>query len=47
MNKVINGKRYDTEKAELIGEWTNGHRYGEFEYEIEECYKNKSGKFLL
>ncbi|WP_245191097.1 hypothetical protein [Anaerococcus rubeinfantis] len=47
MNKVINGKRYDTEKAELIGEWTNGHRYGEFQYECEELYKKKTGEFFL
>lgn len=47
MNKVINGKRYDTETAELIGEWTNGHRYGEFQYECEELYRKKTGEFFL
>lgn len=24
MKKIIEGKRYDTEKAELVGEWDNG-----------------------
>lgn len=47
MNKVINGKRYDTETAELVGEWTNGHRYGEFQYECEELYRKKTGEFFL
>ena len=47
MNKVINGKRYDTEKAELVGNWTNGHRYGEFQYECEELYRKKTGEFFL
>lgn len=23
MNKIIKGKRYDTEKAEMVGEWEN------------------------
>lgn len=47
MNKVINGRRYDTETAELVGEWTNGHRYGEFQYECEELYRKKTGEFFL
>ena len=47
MNKVINGKRYDTETAELVGEWTNGHRYGEFQYECEKLYRKKTGEFFL
>lgn len=47
MNKVINGKRYDTETAQFIGEWNNGHRYGEFQYECEELYKKKTGEFFL
>ncbi|KWZ95983.1 hypothetical protein HMPREF3224_01019 [Anaerococcus hydrogenalis] len=47
MNKVINGKRYDTEKAELVGNWTNGHRYGEFQYECEKLYRKKTGEFFL
>lgn len=47
MNKVINGKRYDTETAELVGEWDNGHRYGEFQYECEELYRKKTGEFFL
>lgn len=47
MNKVINGKRYDTETAELVGEWDNGHRYGEFQYECEKLYRKKTGEFFL
>lgn len=47
MNKVINGKRYDTETAELVGQWDNGHNFGEFQYECEELYRKKTGEFFL
>ena len=29
MRKIINGLRYDTQTAELIGEWGNGHYPGD------------------
>lgn len=41
MNKVINGKRYDTDAAELIGEKTNGNLPGEIEYYCETLYRKK------
>ena len=30
MTKIIDGKRYNTETATLIGEWTNGAYRGDF-----------------
>lgn len=47
MNKVINGKRYDTETAELIGEWANTYNYSDWSYKCEELYRKKTGEFFL
>lgn len=46
MNKIINGSRYDTEKAKEVGRWNNGE-YGGFDYASETLYQTKSGKFFL
>jgi hypothetical protein len=46
MKKIINGKRYDTETATLIG----SARYGypsDFEYWAEDLYRKKTGEFFL
>jgi hypothetical protein len=45
--KIINGAKYDTETAKKLGEWTNGHRYGEFSYCEESLYRTKSGKYFI
>lgn len=47
MNKVINGKRYDTETAELVGEWANTYNYSDWSYKCEELYRKKTGEFFL
>lgn len=46
MNKVINGKKYDTDTAKLIGHYRNGD-YGDFFYIEEELYLKKTGEFFL
>ena len=46
MKKIINGKRYDTDTATLIG----SARYGypsDFEYWAEDLYRKKTGEFFL
>ena len=46
MKKIINGKRYNTDTATLIG--STGHGYpGDFEYWAEELYLKKTGEFFL
>ena len=46
MKKIINGKRYDTETATLIG--SAGYSYPrDFEYWAEELYRKKTGEFFL
>ena len=47
MNKIINGKRYNTDTAERVGEWDNGFNYNDFNYTGEELYRKKSGEFFL
>nr|DAL22730.1 MAG TPA_asm: ParG [Caudoviricetes sp.] len=47
MKKIINGKRYDTETAELVGEWSNTYNYSDFSYECEELYRKKTGEFFM
>jgi len=46
MKKIINGKRYDTDTATLIG--SAGYSYsGDLEYWTEELYRKKTGEFFL
>ena len=39
MNKVINGKRYDTDKAEQIAQSDNGCYVGDLDYYCETLYR--------
>lgn len=47
MNKVINGKMYNTETAELIASCDNGLGSHELYYVREELYRKKTGEFFL
>ena len=47
MNKVINGKRYDTDKAEPVGEAGNGLYPGDLDYYCETLYRKRTGEFFL
>lgn len=45
MKKIINGKRYDTESARLVGEWSNECRG--FDYCRETLYCKRTGEYFL
>ena len=46
MKRIINGRKYDTNTATLIGD--AGHSYpSDFEYWREELYRKKTGEFFL
>lgn len=46
MKKIINGKRYDTETAKLIG--SDGYSNpSDFDYWSEDLYQKKTGEFFL
>lgn len=47
MKKVISGKVYDTQTAELMGEWSNGHFRRDFNYCSEDLYRKRTGEYFL
>jgi hypothetical protein len=46
MKKIINGKRYDTNTAKMVGETSYGN-WGDFDFWSEELYQKKTGEFFL
>lgn len=47
MKKIINGKLYNTEIAELIGSNWNGCSTSDFDYCCEELYVTKKGAYFM
>lgn len=47
MKKIINGKKYDTDTAKLIGSYSNGELYSSFGYLEKSLYKKKTGEYFL
>lgn len=47
MKKVINGKLYNTETAELIDDYSSGLNNRDFRNITEELYRKKNGEFFL
>ncbi len=47
MKKIINKKVYDTEKATLVAEYSNGLPSSDFRHVYEDLYITKSGQFFL
>lgn len=47
MNKIINGKRYDTDTAKEVASWENMYDAGNFNYCRETLYRKRTGEFFL
>ena len=47
MKKIINGRMYNTDTAELMGEWYNGLSRTDFWYCEEKLYLKKTGEYFL
>lgn len=47
MKKVIDGKLYDTETAELVHEWSNGRYGNDFRNRSKDLYRTKKGNWFL
>lgn len=47
MKKIINRKRYDTETAAKVGEYSNYLSPSDFNHVNEELYRKKTGEFFL
>ena len=46
MRKVIKGKLYDTEKAMMVAEWSDGYP-SDFRYCCEELYRKRTGEYFV
>jgi hypothetical protein len=46
MKKIIEGRKYDTETARQVAEWSN-RDYGNFGYTAETLYLKRTGEFFL
>ncbi len=46
MKKIINGKRYDTDTAKILGSVGYSHP-GDFNFWVERLYRKKTGEFFL
>lgn len=47
MKKIINGKTYNTETAEMVASYSNGGGWRDFRHYEESLYKKKTGEFFL
>ncbi len=47
MKRVVNGKLYDTEKAEEVASWGNGLGNSDFRHVEETLYRTKKGNWFL
>lgn len=47
MKMIINLKRYDTEKAEIVAEWDNGCGSTDFHHCFEDLYLTKNGNWFF
>ena len=47
MKKIINNKKYDTETATVVGEWSNGGSWNDFNHCEETLYQKRTGEFFL
>lgn len=47
MRRIIEGKRYDTRTAEVIGSYDNGYHQNDFHWLEETLYRTPSGQFFL
>jgi hypothetical protein len=47
MKKIINGKKYDTDTAKLVGSKSNGGGWRDFNHYEESMYLKKTGEFFL
>lgn len=47
MNKIINGKRYDTATATKVARASNGGSWGDFNHWEETLYRKRTGEYFL
>ena len=47
MKKIINGKKYDTATARLVGKWLYGNGKRDFYLQHEKLFCKKTGEYFL
>jgi hypothetical protein len=47
MKKIIHGKTYNTDNAELIASWSNGFSSSDFNHCNEDLYRTKKGAYFI
>lgn len=47
MKKIINGKLYDTDTANCVGDWCNTSNGSNFTYYHESLYRKRTGEYFL
>lgn len=47
MQKIIEGKLYDTDKAQLLGKWENGENYSDSRWYCEDLYQTEKGTYFV
>lgn len=47
MKKIIKNKVYDTDTAQKLSEWDNGHYTSDFQYCAEALYRKRTGEYFL
>jgi len=47
MKVIIDGRRYDTDTAEEVGDYWNGYGYSDFRYLRERLYRTQKGAWFL
>lgn len=47
MKKVVDGKMYNTETAELVHGWSNGRGYSDFKHREKTLYLTKKGSWFI
>lgn len=47
MIKVIDGKRYNTDTAEMVYQWTNGYFPTDFNYRSKTLYRTERGAWFI
>jgi len=47
MKKIIDGSLYDTDKAKLLGTWSNGLGVTDFGHVVEKLFRTRSRKYFV
>jgi hypothetical protein len=47
MKRIIDGKKYDTETAYMVGQWENMCDVSNFHYYSESLYRKRTGEYFL